>query len=349
MIGIPQYIERFQEKNNAKDCTDKHVVIIGGTRGLGAAAAEKFAKLGASVTFVGRSQKAGDIVLRNCRANSPLAAKATFNHVLGNLSLLSEAAQVADQLDTAIAQTHRGIDALVLTAGCYGSSSTYSILGGTVKTQEQLDQWFSLLFLSRFLVIQRLMPWLKQRPGSRVINILRAGSRGSLDIDNLGMDGKSNLETISSMGLYLDATTLSLAERHHEQAFYHITAGPMVPHPVVEDTEHFPLLAWVERTLRPWLYSQSVSAYDAAEAVVYLAIQPEFGPAHSGTLMSERLENLPLTEFMRSPDTHDRIWRYALNEISLKLPNEVAKFRYASLDGDDLTNEIQITHEMYSQ
>ncbi|KAJ1953870.1 hypothetical protein GGI12_005919 [Dipsacomyces acuminosporus] len=327
MIGIPHYIQHFREKNDRVDCAGKHVVVIGGTRGLGAATAEKFASLGASVTVVGRASDAGDCVIESCQAVSPHAGSAVFKLFTGDLSLLSEAGRIADCIEEACAASNRGIDALILTAGCYGSSSNYTMLSSSIRTSEDIDYWFALLYLSRFLLIQRLLPLLLQRPGSRVVNVLHAGSRASLDLTNLALDKKSNLETIASAGLYLDAMTLSLAEMHHSIAFYHISTGPMVPNPVVEDKQ-YPALAWLLKTLRPWVYAQSIMAMEAAETVVYLAIQPEFGVEQSGTLMNDRLENLPLTRFMLSADTHDRIWSFTVNSISHSAPSQISRCRF---------------------
>ncbi|KAI8320714.1 NAD(P)-binding protein [Martensiomyces pterosporus] len=344
MIGVPHYIQRFREKNDALGYSGRHVVVVGGTRGLGAATAEKLASLGASVTIVGRARDAGEEVIRSCQERSPHASSAVFKLVIGDLSLLSETGRIADCVEEDCLAADRGIDALVLAAGCYGSSSNYTMLSSSVKTSEGIDYWFALLYLSRFLLIQRLLPRLLLQPSSRVINILHAGSRANLDLTNLGLDGKSNLETISSIGLYLDAMTLSLAEMHHSIAFYHISTGPMVPYPVVEDNMRYPALAWLQKVLRPWLYAQSILAMEAAETVVYLAIQPEFAAEQSGTLMSDRLENLPLTRFMVSADTHDRIWSFTVNDINHRAPSQLAKCQHISAGEQMHLPSVDISH-----
>ncbi|KAJ2001477.1 hypothetical protein H4R26_004115 [Coemansia thaxteri] len=316
MIGLPDYVFRLRQQNDAVDCSNKHGLIVGGTRGLGAAAAERLAGLGASITIVGRTAEAGRLVLENCRARSPNSTAAMFNMITGDLSLLAEVDRIASDVAD-LCQTRKvGIDFVVFTAGCYGSSAGWTMLSSTTRTSEDIDYWFSLLYLSRHLLIQRILPLLELSTAACVVNVFRAGSRASLDLNNLGLSGKGNLETISSIGLYIDAMTISLAQMHNSIEFYHLGAGPMVPYPVVENTTQLPALAWLARTLQPWLYAQSPLASEAAEAVVSLTVEPHRAVSRSGALMSYRLECVPPTQFIQSPDTLERIWQYTKSLLS---------------------------------
>ncbi|KAJ1996708.1 hypothetical protein GGI04_005674, partial [Coemansia thaxteri] len=120
-----------------------------------------------------------------------------FNMITGDLSLLAEVDRIASDVAD-LCQTRKvGIDFVVFTAGCYGSSAGWTMLSSTTRTSEDIDYWFSLLYLSRHLLIQRILPLLELSTAACVVNVFRAGSRASLDLNNLGLSGKGNLETIS--------------------------------------------------------------------------------------------------------------------------------------------------------
>lgn len=329
MISLPQYIESFRSQNNAIDCSRKHAVIFGGTRGLGAATAEKFAELGASVTIIGRSREAGEQVLHNCQEKNKqetAASQQSFKLITADLSLLQETARIAGSVEHICQEQGLGLDYLILTAGCYGVSSAYSLIGGSKRTNEGIDYWLALGYLSRFLFIQRLLPQLlpNTRNGCCVVNVFRAGSRDSLDLNNLGLGGKTNLETISAIGLYIDAMTLSLAEQHPSVSFYHMSTIPMVPYPVVEDEyKDLVALSWILKVLRPWIYAQSVLAMEAAEVVVRLVLQGQQAQStadsgNSANIVDQYLFGVALTNFIASPETKDRIWRYTIDYLKYK-------------------------------
>ncbi|EGD83316.1 hypothetical protein PTSG_03924 [Salpingoeca rosetta] len=79
------------------DAKDKHVFITGGTTGLGLGIAIKFAKRGARVTIVSRSQKNVDTGLKAIRDAVPSAKAQGFPCDVTNEKQMNEAVQQADE------------------------------------------------------------------------------------------------------------------------------------------------------------------------------------------------------------------------------------------------------------
>lgn len=129
-----KYIQRCREENNALDLKGKHVLVVGGTQGIGAgllpqspssapasiclqgadivAVARRFAGLHCKVSVAGRSEKRGRSVLWEANLASP-GPLGKFYKV--DLSSMKEVERFTDEVtrDT----KGKGIDYLILCAG----------------------------------------------------------------------------------------------------------------------------------------------------------------------------------------------------------------------------------------
>ena len=139
------------------------VVLTGPTSGLGRAAAEEIAALGARVVLVGRS------VERTSAARDEIA-HTTGNHDLAvqiaDLSIIAEVRDLADRL----LRVEDRIDVLVNNAG--------ALFPERGETSEGLERTLALDLLSPFVLTEALIPRLVESAPSRIINVSSGGMYG---------------------------------------------------------------------------------------------------------------------------------------------------------------------------
>lgn len=141
--------------------TPRFSLVTGGTDGIGRAVALQLAAGGDRVLFVGRDAERGAEVLSALRAARP-----GVQHVFlqADLSLLSEAARVADEVEHL---TDR-LDAAIFCAGVLALRPEW--------TREGLERTFVLNYLSRYLLATRLVPALTLAPAGRLVLVANAAA-----------------------------------------------------------------------------------------------------------------------------------------------------------------------------
>jgi len=150
------------------------VVITGATAGIGLAAAERFAALGADVRLLARSAERGE------------AARARIAERTGNtdvtvhicdLSIVASVQACAGELAGIVPQ----IDVLVNNAGVLTARRT--------MTREGVELTFATNVLGPFALTQALVPLMAGGGPSRVINVSSGGMYGQkLNVDELQME-----------------------------------------------------------------------------------------------------------------------------------------------------------------
>jgi NAD(P)-dependent dehydrogenase (short-subunit alcohol dehydrogenase family) len=176
------------------------VVVTGGTGGIGRAVAVELARRGDRVLVVGRSVDRGAAVLAALDEADPGAGHALLR---ADLALLRETAQVADE----IARRTDRLDAVVLCAGVFSTVAEW--------TDEGLEYSFVLNYLSRYLLLRRLLPLLAEAPAGRVVLVANAGRyRDTLDLDDLQFRrGGRGLRVAGRTQFANDLLAVELAER----------------------------------------------------------------------------------------------------------------------------------------
>lgn len=158
MISIMQTLEKAQEKGNPMDVKDKVTIITGGTRGIGKAIAEAFARAGADVIITGRSAESNAAEeIKNSSENSD--AKVSYKSCD-----ISNKETVATLIKDVIEEKGR-IDVLINNAG---------ITKDNLFMRMKEDEWTSVIdtnLNSLYHICQPVIKIMsKQRSGS-IINM----------------------------------------------------------------------------------------------------------------------------------------------------------------------------------
>jgi NAD(P)-dependent dehydrogenase (short-subunit alcohol dehydrogenase family) len=174
-------------------------LVTGATGGIGAAVALAVARTGARVLLTGRDLTRGAAALEAVRRLNPAA-----DHVFvpADLALLADTAQLAD----AVAGTGR-LDAVVLCAGLLSRVPEW--------TPEGLERTLVVNYLSRYLLLRRLLPLLDAAPSGRAVLVANAGRyRDTLDLDDLQhRRGRPGLAVAGRTQFANDLLAVELAER----------------------------------------------------------------------------------------------------------------------------------------
>ncbi len=156
-------------------------VVTGDSGGIGQAVAAELTRRGHRVIGVART---GD--------------------VRADLALMRETARAADEI---LARTDR-VDGVVLCAGVLSTVAEW--------TDEGFERTLALNYLSRFLLVQRLLPALSEAPAGRVVLVANAGKyRDSLDLGDLMLrrGGGRGLKVSGRTQFANDLFAVELAER----------------------------------------------------------------------------------------------------------------------------------------
>ena len=150
----------------------KFCVVTGGTSGIGLAAAERLAAMGADLVLVGHDPARA--AAANARLSSILP-RAKVTVILADLSLLSEQRRVAETL----AALPR-IDVLLNNAG--------AIFNQRSETADGLERTFALNHMGYYVVTRLLEARLRASAPMRIVNVASGAHRGAkLDLDDLQM------------------------------------------------------------------------------------------------------------------------------------------------------------------
>lgn len=124
-----------------QDLTNKSIVVIGGTGGLGQALSRKMASLGANVLVVGQT-------FRDQQTRG-------IQFLQADLSLMSEAKRIADEIPA------ESIDMLIFTTGIFAAPERE-------ETSEGIERDLAVSYLNRFVILNHLAHRLGQDKANKI-------------------------------------------------------------------------------------------------------------------------------------------------------------------------------------
>jgi dehydrogenase/reductase SDR family member 12 len=148
------------DSDDLRSMDGKVVLVTGATSGLGLAAADGFARLGATVRLLARSEE------RGARARAAIATRSGNSDVHVSLGDLSDLEAVRDFARRFTAETPR-LDVLINNAGLLASERTLSVDG--------IELSFATNVLGPFLLTNLLLPLLEESAPARIINVSSGG------------------------------------------------------------------------------------------------------------------------------------------------------------------------------
>lgn len=268
----------------------KEALITGGTAGIGRAAAVALARLGASVTVIGRD--AG-----RCRAAAAeIASRAGAGRVEG-LACDLGSLQAVRRVAADFAARHPKLDVLALNAGFF--------LARRHVSPEGYEQTLAASYLGHFLLTESLLPQLRASGDGRVISTGVPPSSMKFNFEDVMLEKRySVFKAVPNAMAAKIMYTLDLAER---EAGRGVTANFF--HPGIVRTGLFADMAW---PLRLVLRVAGRPPEKAADTLVYLASDPALKGV-TGRFFHDRKEK-PVT----GPVT-DGAARARLRELALRL------------------------------
>ncbi len=265
------------------------VLVTGPTSGLGRAATDEFAALGARVILVGRSQERLAAV-RNALVSRHGADRfPTIVADMGSLRSVEEAVAT-------IRDTEPRLDVVVDNAGAIFPTRTVGPDG--------IEATLATLVVGPFALVSGLVPMLRQSEGARVLAVTSGGMYGQrLDLDDLQSIG----EPYSGTRAYARAKRAQVAlvrEWARRLVPTGITFNAM--HPGWADTPGLAAsLPAFHQLMRPILRTPT----EGVDTLVWLATAPEVARLSGGLFLDRRprpFDRVPLTR-LRAVD-RQRLW-----------------------------------------
>lgn len=282
-------------------------LVTGGTDGIGKAVALQLARGGDRVLFVGRSEERGAHVLAALRQVRPGLDHAFLQ---ADLSLLAETSRLAEEV---IRHTSR-LDAAVFCAGILSTIPEW--------TTEGLERNFVLNYLTRYLLVRRLLPYLLQARSGRLVLVANAGKYGdSLNFDDLQhRRGKPGLKVSGRTQFANDLLTTELAARLHGTSLEVTCVYPGVTNTAVfRNARGLPRIVRAVASVQQRLFA--LSPADAARTPAYLA-QDSRATDVGGHFYGPRLKRRSVPARAQRPERRTGLWVASEALVKPYLPPE---------------------------
>jgi NAD(P)-dependent dehydrogenase (short-subunit alcohol dehydrogenase family) len=265
----------------------KTVVITGATSGVGQAAAEKLASMGARIVAVARDRTRGVATLARIRKAGP-----TADHTIhyADLSRISEMKRVGQE----IAAAEPRIDVLINNAGAAFNKRRV--------TEDGLELTFATNHIAYFVLTHELLPSIKTAAPSRIVSTSSMTyAWAQLDLDDLQAEKKfDGMDVYAKSKLANVLFTLELAHRLEGTG---VTANCL--HPGFVKTRLGSEDGGISNVFGIPT-SGAISPEDGARTTVYLASSPEVANVSGQYFSNCRAEQL--TEYARNIDLGKHLW-----------------------------------------
>jgi NAD(P)-dependent dehydrogenase (short-subunit alcohol dehydrogenase family) len=256
-----------RQANVDLDLAGKTAVVAGGSQGIGAAVALRFAKAGANVIVIGRSKERLEKVVAEARkvAKSP---DQKFDYVSADLSLVSGTKAAAKEIE---AKTNSNVDYLLQSQGGMPN-------GLHQVTSEGIETQFAVQDLSRFTLNYILASSGTLKNTS--INVMATGgNQKEFNLDEMDLANQKGLGTYSRLGkqiardgVVVDTYTKALQRKFPKINFFHVSPGIVQTDVMTNNGVPLPLklaITYIVYPIAIWTFGNTPDSY--ADIPVFLA------------------------------------------------------------------------------
>eukprot|EP01063_Lacrimia_lanifica_P017571 TRINITY_DN24621_c0_g1_i1.p1 TRINITY_DN24621_c0_g1~~TRINITY_DN24621_c0_g1_i1.p1 ORF type:complete len:344 (+),score=89.66 TRINITY_DN24621_c0_g1_i1:52-1083(+) len=170
-------VEHAAASELQRSYAQKHVLVVGGTRGIGRGVAAALAAYGASVSVVGRSASGGQAVVAAMEQAAPDASQ-RFKAYSADLSTVKGCMAFT----AALREEKLAVDHIVMTVGAWPDRAAPT-------TSDGIDKVIALDTYARYIIVTELAPTMP--PGGRVLSVLASTSV----IPNPGLEAMTRILT----------------------------------------------------------------------------------------------------------------------------------------------------------
>jgi NAD(P)-dependent dehydrogenase (short-subunit alcohol dehydrogenase family) len=271
-------------------------LVTGATSGIGAAAAEELATLGATVIVAGRNAERAAATVERIRQRTGGAAE----YLLADLSSQQEVRRLAE----AVRARHERLHVLVNNAGAVFTERRLSPDG--------LELTFALNHLAYFLLTGLLLDTLQASAPARIVNVSSdAHQAATIDFDDLQAErGYSGFRVYGRSKLANLLFTYELARRLEGTG---VTVNAL--HPGLVASRFATNLGGLARRLHPLARPFMLSPAQGARTIVYLASSPEVQGVTGRYFVSERDTTSSKASYDRADA--ERLWQVSATLVGL--------------------------------
>jgi len=245
-------------------------VIVGGTKGIGAALAIALAHRGADVLISGRTDSEG--ILEKLKSANPTGKHA---FIAADLQLIAGMVGCARKIEAAV--SGRGVDLLILTTGIFAPSIRKETVDG-------LEWDFAVSTFSRYVLVKQLRSvFAEQKAGGRIARIFVMGFPGAAAKADFLADPQGALH-YDAMEQHMrtvqgnEAMVYALAKAQQDYAVFALNPGLIATDVRRELTGHGFVGNMLERLVS--IVGRSMSGY--VEATLPLFASPSLSLVRSG-------------------------------------------------------------------
>ncbi|KAJ9480170.1 Short-chain dehydrogenase/reductase [Pseudozyma hubeiensis] len=310
------------KKNASVDVTGQRALVAGGTQGIGAGIALRFALSGASVWLIGRSESRASEVLdllnkasleasRRSSSSSTSSSAADHQFFKADLSSPAGVTDVASCITTRAGK--HGIDYLIETAG--GPPT-----GTITTTPDGFETQFAVQVLSRVGLAKQLVEAGTVKRAVFMVAAPAQGGSSPVDVDDLDFTKTHAAGKWWSgpLGMYrkgarsssiLDAASQHLAEIHPNLTFTHVFPG-IINTNAMENQGYNRLIVAAAKIFGP-LVGSKPGPGGYAELPFYLLANDEgrrYLEVGKANLMDQNLKKLQISPNVKDKGVRSSIW-----------------------------------------